>query len=465
MNKSGFGIFGLGVMGKSIAVNCLEKGHSLSVYNRADGNEKTVVKDFLTSNTHYKELQGHTNLKQFINTLKKPRKLLIMVNAGAAVDAVIKSLLPFLEPGDIIIDGGNSHYLETKRRNAYLKGSQIDFIGAGISGGEEGARLGPSIMPGGSLEVYLKVATILESLAAIDNNNLPCCSYIGPEGAGHFVKMVHNGIEYAEMQLLAELVFAMHGSMTYNEIASVFKSWQQQEESSYLLEITYKILERKESGIHLLDRILDKARNKGTGSWSTIEALKLGVPNTMMSEAVYARYISALKAVRISLSNKIKNKKRQGVSPLKIEAFQKAYRFARVINHHQGFELLKKASKKYNWGLQLSEIARIWTNGCIIKSNLMIECAVKLKQEDSLLDAPKYIERLAASEIEVTKFIQYGLATRVPIPCFYSAYNYWVSMTTEKMSANIIQAQRDYFGAHTYERTDKPQGLYFHTKW
>ncbi len=465
MNKSEFGVLGIGVMGKSIAVNCLEKGYSLSVYNREEGEEKEVVNKFLANNTKYKNLQGYNNLKQFSNSLNKPRRLLIMVNAGAAVDSVIDSLLSFLEPGDVIIDGGNSHYLDTKRRNKYLKEKQIDFIGAGISGGEEGARLGPSIMPSGSLEGYLKVSSILESLAALDINGLPCCTYLGEEGSGHFVKMVHNGIEYAEMQLLAELVFAMRISMTYNDIALVFKSWQETEDSSYLLEITTKILEHKEGDIHLLDVILDKAGNKGTGSWSTIEALQLGIPNTMMSQAVFARYISAFKKTRTALSNKIKSNKKHDVSSLKLKSYQKSYRFARLINHHQGFDLLLKASKEYNWELKLSEIARIWTNGCIIKSDLMIACSSELKEGNSLINKPEFIEYLSCSEPEIIEFIQYGVSTRTPIPCFYSAYNYWISMTTEKLSANIIQAQRDYFGSHKYQRVDKPNEHYFHTEW
>jgi len=443
MSKSNFGLFGLGVMGKSIALNCLAKGHSLSVYNRAEGKEQTVVADFLYVHNN-KNLKGYTTVKEFVNSLSSPRKIIVMVNAGATVDVVIEALLPFLSSEDIIIDGGNSHYLDTKRRNVYLKEKQIDFIGAGISG---------------------EVAPILESMAARDSNGLPCCTYVGPEGAGHFVKMVHNGIEYAEMQLLAELVFVMNISMTYEEIASIFKLWQKEEDASYLLEITAHILEYKEGDTYLLDLILDKAGNKGTGSWSTIEALRLGVANTMMSEAVFARYVSALKTERLKLSEKIESKKDGTVEVPKIEVVQKGYRFARLINHHQGFELIKHASKTYDWDLKLSEIARVWTNGCIIKSSFMEDCVSKFQKHDSLLNQSWFTEQLSSLEGNINKVIQYGLSTRIPTPCFYSAYNYWVSMTTGKLSANIIQAQRDYFGAHTYERLDKPRGQYFHTKW
>jgi len=326
MSKSSFGVVGLGVMGSSLSLNIAEKGYEISVYNRATNGEENVVADFLKRKETSMKIDGFTDLKLFIDSLERPRKVLIMVKAGNAIDTIIKDILPLLSKGDVIIDGGNSHFLDSKRR----------------------ARKGPSIMPGGSVASYKIIAPILEAISAKDQNNKPCCTFIGDDGAGHFVKMVHNGIEYAEMQLLAELYQLLSLHKTNLEIAAIFKSWNTTHLASYLLEITIAILEKKENGISILDTILDKAGNKGTGSWSSKTAFDVGAVNTMMSSAVFARYISSFKSQRIQLSKIIENKDKNAES-ISEDTLKNAYYFAKIINHHQGFELMKMAAKEYNW--------------------------------------------------------------------------------------------------------------------
>lgn len=462
--KSVFGVYGLGVMGSSISLNIADKGYALSVYNRTDAGEETVVKDFMGAQGNRENIQGFTDLKNFVASLQRPRKILVMIKAGPTVDLVLDQLMPMLSKGDVIIDGGNSHYFNTKRRYELARSFGIEFIGAGISGGEEGARKGPSIMPGGTKESYDLVAGILESIAAPDDSGKTCCAYIGPEGSGHFIKMVHNGIEYVEMQLLAEVYALMSINMTYEEIASTLEVWNQGESSSYLLEITVKILRKREEDAYLLDLILDKAGNKGTGSWSSKAALDLGVPSTMMSEAVFARYISSFKEGREKYSKLAASFPDKTESP-DLSLLRNAYHFSRIINHQQGFQLMEMASKTYGWKLKFSEIARIWSNGCIIKSDLMNVLHDCFKEESDLLDMPQMTDHLTKNEKAVKKVLAYGLERRVSLHCFSSAYYYWVDMTTNKLPANLIQAQRDFFGAHTYQRNDRSDDQFFHTKW
>ena len=462
--KSVFGVYGLGVMGSSISLNIADKGYALSVCNRTEAGEETVVKDFMDTHMLRKNIQGFTDLKNFVVSLQRPRKILLMIKAGSTVDLVLDQLIPLLSKGDVIIDGGNSHYLNTKRRYELAGSHGIEFIGAGISGGEEGARKGPSIMPGGTKESYDLVAGVLESIAAPDDSGKTCCAYIGPDGAGHFIKMVHNGIEYVEMQLLAEVYALMSVNMPYDEMASTLEDWNQGESSSYLLEITVKILRKKEGDAYLLDLILDKAGNKGTGSWSSKAALDLGVPSTMMSKAVFARYISSLKEQREKYSKFAAPSRHQKKSP-DLSLLRKAYHFARVINHQQGFQLMELASETYGWELNFSEIARIWSNGCIIKSDLMNVLHDCFKEQSGLLDMPEMTDQLIKNEKAVKKVLAYGLKQRLSLHCFSSAYYYWVDMTTNKLPANLIQAQRDFFGAHTYQRNDRSDDQFFHTQW
>jgi len=464
MSKSVFGIIGLGVMGKSLSLNIAEKSHVLSVYNRAEAGEADIVNTFLDDNNSFKNISGFTDLSKFVQSLEKPRKILLMIKAGAAVDQIIDALYPLLTVGDIIIDGGNSHYEDTNRRCKFLESKHINFVGCGISGGEEGARFGPSIMPAGTESTYAVIAPILESIAAKDSQDQPCCRLIGPEGAGHFIKMVHNGIEYVEMQLLAELFAIMSTFLNHEEIADVFSIWNKSNLSSYLLEITSNILRQKDGDQYLLDVILDKAGNKGTGSWSSKTAFNLGTPNTMMSSAVFARYISSFKEKRQELAKHI-NKNHISNNTIDLKVLENAYRIARIINHQQGFRLMTEASLHYNWNLNLSEIARIWTNGCIIRSDFMVALITLFKEEEDLLNHTSILSTLNTHEKDVSYILQYGLSNRIALDTFCSAYNYWIAMTTENLPANLIQAQRDYFGAHTYQRTDASSHQFFHTNW
>lgn len=464
MSKSSFGVIGLGVMGSSLSLNIAEKGYEISVYNRATNGEENIVADFLKRKETSMKIDGFTDLKLFINSLERPRKVLIMVKAGNAIDTILKDILPLLSEGDVIIDGGNSHFLDSKRRTNFLKEHNINFVGCGISGGEEGARKGPSIMPGGSVESYKIIAPILEAVSAKDQNNKPCCTFIGDDGAGHFVKMVHNGIEYAEMQLLAELYQLLSLHKTNLEIAAIFKSWNTTHLASYLLEITIVILEKTEKGISIVDTILDKAGNKGTGSWSSKTAFDVGAVNTMMSSAVFARYISSFKSQRIQLSKIIENKDKYAES-ISEDTLKNAYYFAKIINHHQGFELMKMAAKEYNWSLNFSEIARIWTNGCIIRSRFMEDSIAIFKEHKSYLEVISVQEKLTSLEKDIKNYISNALENRIPLDNFWASYNYWIAITTERLPANLIQAQRDYFGAHTYQKIGASETEFFHTIW
>lgn len=463
MKKSVFGVIGLGVMGSSLSLNIADRGHKISVYNRNTIGEENVVPSFLDRVNTDTEVEGFVDLKEFVASIEQPRRILIMIKAGNAIDQVIDTLLPLLSQDDIIIDGGNSYYKDTKRRIDYLQKHQLYFIGCGISGGEEGARKGPSMMVGGSKKAYAQVAKVLESIAARDKHGNSCCAYVGEEGAGHFVKMIHNGIEYVEMQLLAELYGLLSKTKTNEEIASLFSRWNGSDLSSYLLDITISILKTKEDGDSVLDMILDKAGNKGTGSWSTKVALDLGTVNTMMSSAVFARYISSFKEERKELSKTIEAN-RYDKSP-DLEMLEKAYRFARVINHQQGFRIIKEGYSQYGWELNASEIARIWTNGCIIRSEFMEASVELLKTHKDFFNDKNVLRNLASGEENIQVLLQEGLLNRIPLDAFYNAYNYWISMTSEKLSANLIQAQRDYFGAHTYQRIDASEDKFFHTNW
>ena len=388
-----------------------------------------------------------------------------MVNAGKITDMVIEDLLPFLTEGDILIDGGNSNYLDTKQRFDYLKSKNIHFVGAGVSGGEEGALKGPSIMPGGSKEIYKVVAPYLETIAAKDDNNLPCCAFIGNEGSGHFVKMVHNGIEYVEMQLLAEVVDILKATgKNLDKIADVLEAWKAKADS-YLLDITIKVLRKKENDNWLVNKIVDKAGNKGTGNWTTIATAELGMPSTLIASALFARYTSFFKEDRVELNKIFKTESVSSKVDLEVEDVLKAYQFARIVNHYQGFKLISQASKVYNWDLNLSELARVWTNGCIIKSNLMKDLVETLKATDNLLNDQKFIEQIKGFKPSANKVVAACVLYELTVSCFSDSVQFFNGITTANSSANIIQAQRDVFGAHTYQRTDDISGKFHHTNW
>jgi 6-phosphogluconate dehydrogenase len=465
LKKSEFGLFGLGVMGKSLSRNLANNGFKISLFNRhVEGVEVDVAKNF---KNEFKELSSSLpfdNIESFVNSLEKPRKIMLMVNAGKIVDYVIEDLLPFLDAGDILIDGGNSNYNKTKERFHYLESKNIHFVGTGVSGGEEGALKGPSIMPGCDKDVYKDIQPFLEAIAAKDTNNLPCCTHIGTEGSGHFVKMVHNGIEYAEMQLLAE-VYVMLKALGNNpdQIATILESWKAST-NSYLLEITVDILRKKEGDDWLVNKIMDKAGNKGTGNWTTISTAELGVPSTMIASALFARYTSFYKEERITASKNFEENTTPNLN-LTTDDILKAYQFARIINHYQGFKLIQEASKSYRWDLNLSELARIWTNGCIIKSDLMVEFVDIFKTTDNLLTNETIIEKLKSVKPSVKKVVSECILNELAIPSFSEAINFLNSFAVADSSANLIQAQRDYFGAHTYQRKDDDSKKFYHTNW
>ena len=464
--KQEFGLFGLGVMGKSLARNLAGKGFKLSLFNRfVKGSEEQVAEHFIAEHSEFSAAKGFEDIQAFVESLARPRKIFLMVNAGKITDLVIDELVPLLQKDDIIIDGGNSHYHDTERRIQALAEKGIRFVGTGVSGGEEGALKGPSIMPGGPLEAYQEISKYLEAIAAKDKRGQACCTYIGKGGSGHFVKMVHNGIEYAEMQLLAECysILRFINGHSPEEISAILKGWAQKGENSYLLEITSELVLRIENGSHLIDQILDKAGNKGTGSWTTIAMAELGIPATMISSALFARYISSFRAKRTSYEQhfqlRIETEK-----PVNEEILRKAYALARLVNHQQGFQLIKEASDKYLWELNLSELARIWTNGCIIRSELMESLIEKLKNEEDLLlqyEVDEIKDGLSALKEIVTSALRFGLS----LPGHVSALDFLNAHLYAYPTANIIQAQRDFFGAHTYQRIDDPSGKAYHTIW
>ncbi len=470
-NKSEIGLLGLGVMGKSLAVNLATRGVRVSVYNRhVDKLEVDIAKDFATANENLFAFPWFDELQGFVDSLERPRNIILMVNAGKTVDIVINNLLPFLEEGDLIIDGGNSFYKDTILREQKLKEEGILFLGTGISGGEEGAKKGPSIMPGGSVQAYERVEEMLGKIAAKDKNGKPCSTYIGPDGAGHFVKMLHNGIEYGEMQLIAEFYHYLRFGFQLppEEIADIFEKWNY-EMQSYLLEISVEILKKKEGDEYLIDKILDAAKQKGTGGWSTNAALELGVSFDTITAAVMARTISAKKIERqqamqvyeISpLSKKIDDQNQYS------KLFS-AYKAGSIINHAIGFSLLTEASNTFAWNLNLSEIARVWTNGCIIRSAFMEELIEIFIDEptENLLLHPTIVDSMKKNKDALTAVTTEALQAGYPNPVLSAAANYFLAYISGQSSANMIQAQRDFFGAHTYERTDKPRGEFFHTIW
>lgn len=464
VNRSEFGLLGLGVMGKNLSRNLANSGFKISIFNRhVKGVEEDIAINF---KNEYKELDSalaFDDFEDFVNSIQKPRKMMLMVNSGKTVDVVIERLIRYLSKHDVIVDGGNSHYKDTERRMKYLKNMGIHFFGVGISGGEEGALRGPSIMPGGNKNSYRLIQPFLEKIAAKDKNKQPCCSYIGGDGSGHFVKMIHNGIEYAEMQLLAEVytLFRSLGKVP-DEIANILETWKA-ESNSYLLEITIEILRKKEKNSWIIDSILDKAGNKGTGNWATIAAAELGTPSSMIASALFARHLSSFKEEREKAEGVYGENER---SPkLSKEELLKAYHLSRIINHHQGFKLLLQASNAYNWDLNLAEIARIWTNGCIIRSSLMEDLVIILKQADTILLNKEIVKRVKYLRPSLNNVVSQALLSQMEIPTLSEAVNYLNGYTKGRSSANLIQAQRDYFGAHTYQKINDATGKFYHTNW
>ena len=469
MSKNDIGLIGLAVMGENLVLNMESKGFHVSVFNRTT--EK--VTKFVQGSAKGKNIDGAYSLEELVSQLKKPRKVMMMVKAGAAVDMLIDSLLPLLEDGDIIIDGGNSHFPDTIRRTEYVESKGKLYIGTGVSGGEEGALKGPSMMPGGSSAAWPAVKPIFQSICAKVEDGSPCCDWVGENGAGHFVKMVHNGIEYGDMQLICEAYLLMRDmlGMSADEMHEVFKQWNEGELDSYLIEITRDILAYKdEDGKPLVDKILDTAGQKGTGKWTGISALDEGVPLTLIGEAVFARCLSAMKEERVAASKVFQKPiaNYNGDKKAFIEDIRQALYASKIISYAQGYTLMSAAAKTYGWNLNYGGIALMWRGGCIIRSIFLGK--IKEAYDNSpeltnlLLDPyfKKTIEGLVPSWRNVTsEALKQGIA----VPAFCSALTYFDGYTSEFLPANLLQAQRDYFGAHTYERLDKPRGEFFHTNW
>ncbi len=451
------GIIGLGAMGQGLALNIAEKGYRISVFNRhLDGVEENVAQDFVAKTEHRQTMGGFDELDSFVQSLAAPRKILLLVSAGAAVDEVIKNLTPFLKAGDLIIDMGNSHYRDTDRRLHGLEIMNIDYLGAGISGGPDGAQKGPAIMVGGT--GYEKVSDLLCSIAAQDKSGQPCCDYIGSGGAGHYVKMIHNGIEYAEMQLLTEVyqLLRYFCQVEPQEIAGIFNTWRETDLDSYLLRITADILTQMDGDEPFIDKILDKAGQKGTGSWSVASAMDIGVPSSTISEALMARYLSGMKDERIIAEKKydLLQKTFSGDKQKFINSVRDGYRVARIINHAIGFHLLREARSAHEWQAGLSDIARIWTKGCIIQSQLMVKLVVILESDNNVLLHDEIIGHLQSSTPALKQLVAAGLDAGYPLPVFSAALNYYLGYTQGQSPANLIQTQRHHFGNHPFERID-----------
>ncbi|MBO5290531.1 MAG: decarboxylating NADP(+)-dependent phosphogluconate dehydrogenase [Clostridia bacterium] len=469
MKKSDIGLIGLAVMGENLVLNMESKGFTVSVYNR------TVLKvdTFINSKAKGKNIFGAHSLEEFVHSLESPRKIMLMIKAGEAVDKTIEELIPFLSPGDIIIDGGNSHYEDTERRTLYVESKGLFYIGTGVSGGEEGALKGPSMMPGGSHEAWEKLKPIFTSICAKTDSGEPCCDWVGKGGAGHFVKMVHNGIEYGDMQLICEVYHFMKNLMNFSaeDIHRVFSEWKSTELDSYLIDITTDIFTVKdEDGSPLVEKIFDSAGQKGTGKWTSVTALDEGVPVTLISEAVFARYLSAMKSERVEASKELSGPyvEFKGETQEYIDRLRKALYCAKIISYAQGFSLMKAVSEKKNWGLDYGNIALMWRGGCIIRSVFLdkIKEAFNKRPDLTNLMLDPYFKNEILDGIEsLRKVCAVSMLNGISVPSLAAALTYFDGYRSEKLPANLLQAQRDYFGAHTYERTDFPKGKNFHTNW
>ncbi|WP_442760238.1 NADP-dependent phosphogluconate dehydrogenase [Enterococcus italicus] len=468
MTKQQIGVVGMAVMGKNLALNIESRGYSVALYNRTVSKTEAVVEEHPDKN-----LKATYSVEEFVDSIEKPRRIVLMVQAGKGTDATIQSLLPHLDKGDVLIDGGNTFFKDTIRRSEALADSGINFIGTGVSGGEEGALKGPSIMPGGQKEAYELVAPILEQISAKSEDGEPCVTYIGPNGAGHYVKMVHNGIEYGDMQLIAESYDLMKNilGLSVEEMADIFKEWNKGELDSFLIEITADILTRKDdlgTGKPIVDVILDAAGNKGTGKWTSQSALDLGVPLPLITESVFARYISAYKEERVVASAILAKPEYSytGDKAELIEKIREALYFSKIMSYAQGFAQLRKASKEYEWDLPFGEIAKIWRAGCIIRARFLqkITDAYETNADIENLLVDDYFNDITKKYHQAVRdVVSIAVQAGVPVPTFSSAIAYFDSYRSDLLPANLIQAQRDYFGAHTYERTDR-EGI-FHYSW
>ena len=467
--QSDIGLIGLAVMGENIALNIESKGFPISVFNRT----VSKVDDFMNGRAKGKKFFGAHSLEEFVGSLKTPRKIIMLVKAGGAVDEFIEHLLPLLERGDIIIDGGNSHFPDTIRRTQYVESKGLLYVGSGVSGGEEGALHGPSLMPGGSPAAWPHIKPIFQAICARTPEGEPCCDWMGENGAGHFVKMVHNGIEYGDMQLICEIYDLMKRGLglTNQEMHAVFAEWNQGELDSYLIEITRDILAYKDDeGHEVIDLILDAAGQKGTGKWTVVAALDDGMPLTLIGEAVFARCLSAIKEERMEASQQIKGKVGtfKGDKQKIIKDLRAALYASKIVSYAQGYQLMRAAAKTYNWNLNYGGIALVWRGGCIIRSKFLGEIKKAFKRNPNLVNLllDKFFKKAVGSrQTGWRRVIVQSAKLGIPAPCLSSALAYFDGYRSERLPANLLQAQRDYFGAHTYERVDKPRGQFLHTNW
>jgi len=463
------GLVGLAVMGENLVLNMESKGFTVAVYNRTT--EK--VDHFINGRGKGKNIIGTHSVEELVKNLKRPRKVMLMVKAGKPVDAFIDQVIPYLEKGDIIIDGGNSHFPDTIRRTKYVEDQGLLYIGTGVSGGEEGALKGPSIMPGGSPEAWEHVKDIFQAVAAKVEDGTPCCDWVGENGAGHFVKMVHNGIEYGDMQLISEAYFIMKTllGMSSDEMYEVFREWNEGELDSYLIEITRDILAYKDDqGNPLLEKILDTAGQKGTGKWTGIAALDLGIPLTLIAEAVFARCLSAMKEERVNASKVLNGPVPafKGNKEAFVEDLRKALYASKIVSYAQGYTLMRAAAEEYNWNLNYGGVALMWRGGCIIRSVFLGKIKEAFDQNPdlkNLLLDPYFKEKMESSQEAWRRVVSTAVSNGIAVPAFSIALSYFDGYRTERLPANMLQAQRDYFGAHQYERIDEPRGKFFHTNW
>jgi 6-phosphogluconate dehydrogenase len=468
-HTANIGVVGLAVMGENLILNMESKGYTVACYNRTT----IKVDNFIEGRAKGKAIYGYHTLEDFVLGLERPRKVMIMVKAGAPVDALIEQLIPLLEIGDIIVDGGNSHFPDTIRRTSLVESKGLLYIGAGVSGGEEGALLGPSIMPGGSFAAWEHVKPIFQQISAHTDEGDPCCEWVGANGSGHFVKMVHNGIEYGDMQMICETyqMMAQGLGMSNEEMADVFAKWNMGKLDSYLIEITRDILAFKdEDGVPTVDLILDTAGQKGTGKWTAIAALDEGMPLTLIGEAVFARALSAIKDERREASKILVGPAQISIKDKTslINDLEDALYASKIVSYAQGYQLMRSAAMSYGWDLNYGGIALMWRGGCIIRSAFLgkIKDAFESNHElTNLLLAPFFTQAVTNAQAAWRRVIIKAVELGIPMPAMSSALTYYDGYRSERLPANLLQAQRDYFGAHTYERIDKERGVWFHTNW
>lgn len=469
MKKADIGLIGLAVMGENLVMNMESHGFTVAVYNRS----ADKVRRFIDGRASGRQIVGTYSLEDLVAQLQTPRKVMLMVKAGKPVDQLIDQLIPLLSAGDVIIDGGNSHFPDTIRRTRYVEAADLLYIGTGVSGGEEGALKGPSIMPGGSQAAWPLVQPIFQAIAAKVEDGSPCCDWVGSDGAGHFVKMVHNGIEYGDMQLICEAYHLMrdHLNMSADEMHAVFADWNKGELDSYLIEITRDILAYKdEDGEPMINKILDTAGQKGTGKWTSIASLDEGIPLTLISEAVYSRFLSALKSERVTAAKILQGPSAPftGDRDAFLNDLRDALYAAKIVSYAQGYALMKAAAETYEWQLDFGGIAKMWRGGCIIRSvflNRISDAFAAQPDLQNLLLAPFFQEQVSQAQAGWRRIAAAAALAGIPVPAMSTSLSYFDGYRSEWLPANLLQAQRDYFGAHTYERVDRERGEFFHTNW